>query len=66
MESFMLPAAMAASSLACVNGPPVIAPNTPAGPILITSHRITPEPGGLVLLGLGATAFLWARRRNVT
>ena len=45
-------------------GGPVTAPNTPAGPILITGHRLTPEPGSLVLLGLGAAAVMGTRRRK--
>ncbi|MAE65199.1 MAG: hypothetical protein CMJ18_13090 [Phycisphaeraceae bacterium] len=41
-------------------------PLPPAGQtgLFITSHRVTPEPGSLVLLGLGAATLLSSRRRK--
>ena len=37
--------------------------NFPA-PVIFRSHRITPEPGSMVLLGLGAAAVMGTRRRK--
>ena len=45
-----------------LDGPPAPIPNAPG--LFITSHRITPEPGSMVLLGLGAAAVLGTRRRK--